>query len=232
MCLIEDCGKPVAAKGYCKQHYYAERRSGRLSRTLSRNNGRCCVESCDRPARKKLLCDPHYKRLWRSGLVTGSGKAFRGEAEKWLRANVNFQGADCLEWPFGRSKAGYGALSIGGHEAPASRHMAQLIYGHLPRSTQVRHTCDNPPCCNPNHLVLGTALQNHIDSVERNRHVPPPWKPGSKNGAAKLTDDEVFQIRKRLEHETGRKLAQEYGISEAQVSRIKLGKSWSICSAH
>jgi hypothetical protein len=62
-----------------------------------------------------------------------------------------------------------------------------------------RHTCDNPPCCNPAHLLWGTHRDNKIDSIERGRaalsnfHV----KRGETNGRSKLTDQQRLEIRRR-----------------------------------
>jgi hypothetical protein len=226
-CSVSDCGREVCAKGYCKRHYYIERRHGRLARSTADNSGPCSVNGCGRPATKLGLCGGHYKRKWKTGSVFGHGKAMRGEPEAWLRRHATFAEVGCLEWPFGRSKSGYGHLEINGYEAPASRHMAILIHGPLQSDVHVRHTCDNPPCCNPQHLVLGSALDNYRDSVERGRHISPPHKAGESNGSAKLSAADVKLIRALYARGEKRfPIAKQFGVSFSTVDRIVSGDAW------
>jgi len=228
VCAEQDCALAVTAQGYCKRHYYARRRSGLLVRVLASNDGCCSIVGCERNAHKKTLCASHYKKQWRTGRPEGHGKAMRGEAEKWLRANVGHTGQECLMWPFARSGAGYGGLAIGGYEAPASRHMAILLFGPLDRKTQVCHRCDNPGCINPNHLFLGTAMDNHKDCVSKGRHVNPPRMSGEQNAEAKITADQVRWAKGvlRAGQMTGKAVAQQLGISQSQASRLKHDLSW------
>jgi hypothetical protein len=75
----------------------------------------------------------------------------------------------------------------------------------------VRHSCDNPSCVNPKHLILGTHKDNTQDAVSRGRnHVPP----------TKLTAAQVAEILQTcdLSH---RALATKYGVSRATSSRLK-----------
>lgn len=71
---------------------------------------------------------------------------------------------DCWPWLAGRSK-GYGQFL----NYLAHRIAWFLTHGEIPAGAVIRHTCDNPPCCNPNHLVPGTHGQNFRDMVERGR---------------------------------------------------------------
>ena len=91
----------------------------------------------------------------------------------------------------------------------------------------VRHRCDNPPCVNPNHLVIGTQLDNIRDRIERGREGD---RSGEANGRAKLSSADVVEIRKKYvrgSKEFGQvALAAEYGVRQAHISRILLGKNW------
>lgn len=121
-------------------------------------------------------------------------------------------------------------VCIEGYEAPASRHMAILKFGQIPNDIHVCHTCDNPGCVNPNHLFVGTALDNHRDCVAKGRHVAPPRRAGEQNGEAKITNEQAAWARATLTagRMTGREVAKHLGISETQVSRIKHNKSWLV----
>jgi hypothetical protein len=85
----------------------------------------------------------------------------------------------------------------------------------------VCHRCDNPPCCNPAHLFLGTDLDNHADMIAKGRRAV---FAGDANPGAKLTPGQVEEIRSA----TGlqREIAARFGISEASVGLIKRGKRW------
>lgn len=79
------------------------------------------------------------------------------------------------------------------------------------------HSCDNPPCVNPDHLSIGTKLDNNRDAISkgRNQHAEHHWN-------AKLTTEQTNAIR--LDPRIGSVIAKEYGISQSAVSRIKTGK--------
>lgn len=91
--------------------------------------------------------------------------------------------------------------------------------GADPAGMVVMHTCDNPPCVNPEHLVLGTHVQNQIDKVQKGRHCH-----GENHGAAKLNAMQVDAIL--ADNRKQCVIAYEYGVSHQLVSRIKAGGVW------
>lgn len=90
----------------------------------------------------------------------------------------------------------------------------------------VRHTCDNPRCINPEHLVLGTHLDNMRDMTERNRQAK-----GEQQGASKLTAAQVLEIRERYvpksKGSSQRALAKLYGVTQTTIGHIVRGEYWS-----
>ena len=87
----------------------------------------------------------------------------------------------------------------------------------------VRHTCDNPGSCNPNHLTTGNYAENSQDMVTKDRSAE-----GEQHGRAKLTKKEVLEIRKRCTNgEKQAMLAVDYGVANQQISRIVNNKRWS-----
>lgn len=73
-------------------------------------------------------------------------------------------------WPWTRSTfGGYGNLRMGKGKILAHRHAYQLTYGPIPSGMDVCHRCDNPPCCRPDHLFLGTHAENMADMVAKGR---------------------------------------------------------------
>lgn len=79
-------------------------------------------------------------------------------------------GADeCWPWLAFRDRDGYGRFSIGGTDMSAQRAAWALTSGEIPKGLHVLHDCDNPPCCNPAHLFLGTHADNMKDSARKKR---------------------------------------------------------------
>lgn len=144
----------------------------------------------------------------------------------------------CWEWTRHRV-CKYGALSIKGQQWKAHRVAYTLTHGPIPDGMCVCHRCDNPPCCNPDHLFLGTAGENNADRNRKGRsggnHHPtvtfrerPLDTRGEANGRAKLTWDIVREIRARYNPETfpTRAIARAYGISKATAFQIVARKNW------
>jgi hypothetical protein len=95
----------------------------------------------------------------------------------------------------------------------------------VPRGKVVRHTCDNPVCVNPQHLELGTQLDNVRDRVERGREGD---RSGIKNGRAKVTPDVVREIRRRASiGETYASIGRDVDLCGQVVSKIVKRRLWA-----
>ena len=88
----------------------------------------------------------------------------------------------------------------------------------------LRHKCDNSKCINIEHLELGTHTDNMRDIWDRGRstHV------GENNSNAKLTSDQVDEIRRLLVESnlSQEKIGKMFGVTQVLVSAIKLNKLW------
>lgn len=101
----------------------------------------------------------------------------------------------------------------------------------------VCHRCDNPPCINPAHLFLGTALDNVRDAISKGRMHPTGGQAGGDythmargeaSGLSKLTEAKVREIR-RLRAEEGLtqvELAARFGMSRTPIADILAGRTW------
>ncbi len=140
----------------------------------------------------------------------------------------------CWLWIGCRDSKGYGQMSGGSRGAPKVKaHRASwiLCHGKIPESLCVRHKCDNPQCVRPDHLELGTLLDNNHDTVKRGRHVfqkqPEKHAQGEQVHGAKLTKELVIKIRKlRADGWTQTRLAADFGVSQAAIWSILAGKTW------
>jgi HNH endonuclease len=135
-------------------------------------------------------------------------------------AKVDFAGPDeCWEWTACRHvRMGHGRLVVGGRAGKveyAHRLAWQYWVGPIPDGLIVRHTCDNPPCCNPAHLILGTQADNALDMVRRRRH-----------GKEKLTPDMVREIRGRPDGPRGfiKAMAAEFGVHPYTIGAVRKGR--------
>jgi hypothetical protein len=136
---------------------------------------------------------------------------------------------DCWEWQAGRNKDGYGHFFVSPQlrGQRANRVAWELTNGPIPKGLDVLHTCDNPPCCNPAHLFLGTHLDNMHDRDNKGRLVIPD-NSGESNGIARLTEPQIIEIRRLYGAKTYNQyqLADMFGVSQVQISRIVNGKRW------
>jgi len=138
-----------------------------------------------------------------------------------LRANQNI----CWEWKTGRNKAGYGTFTYKGLDYTSSRVAYYLFNVADPGDMLVCHHCDNPSCCNPKHLFLGTELDNTTDKINKGRAV---YVRGEDSGNAKLTEQDVYRIRYLYANGASlQKIANEYNIGQNTVIRIHTRANWS-----
>lgn len=130
--------------------------------------------------------------------------------------------APCWVWVGSHIPEGYGALWVDGQQLGAHRVSWELHRGEIPKGLCVLHKCDNRSCVNPDHLFLGTKLDNIRDAKEKGRNAR-----GASHGSAKLTDDDVVSIRRRrAAGESGKKLAAAFGVSDTMIYKIASHKAW------
>jgi hypothetical protein len=134
---------------------------------------------------------------------------------------------DCWEWQGGRDGFGYGKVQdFDGKTERTHRFVWKLTYGSIPTGKHILHKCDNPSCCNPNHLYVGTHQDNMRDRTERGRSGR--WgRKGVENPQSKLNDDKVRSIRALLEQGlTQREIASKYDVDASAISQINRGVAW------
>jgi hypothetical protein len=88
----------------------------------------------------------------------------------WLLQAIKLDTDDCIPWPFAKDDNGYGKIWFMGVLCLASRVALHLHNGFdLGSPLEAMHTCDNPPCINPRHLIPGTHKQNFLDASKKGR---------------------------------------------------------------
>jgi len=131
---------------------------------------------------------------------------------------------DCWPWKRkARTRWGYGVIYMGGKYRNTHRVAFMLKGNAIPARRFVCHRCDNPPCCNPKHLFLGTHRVNQNDMARKDRSCH-----GTRNGRARLTEKRAMRLR--LDYDTGQYSIQDvadlYGISKATAFEVIRGWTW------
>jgi hypothetical protein len=178
----------------------------------------CTIEGCGSRHYAHGLCNRHYMQVRRSNLIKVS-KRKSPETRFWPRVQIG-EINDCWPWTGGRFDNGYGAFAMKGRSnVRAHRYVYELTNGSIPPGMVVLHSCDNPPCCNPLHLAVGTQ-QDNVD--DRNRKLRQAR--GEAAGSAKLTKEQVVVIRSDPREQ--RAIAADYGVCKSTIGYIKRRESW------
>lgn len=205
--------------------------------------GICSIVSCERPVVARSWCSMHWQRWRRHGdpLVVIGHPGPRTDAAARFRSKVDNADPDgCWPWTGGVDRDGYGFFKVARRMWRAPRYAFNLAHpdGPLADDEMVRHTCDNPVCVRPGHLVRGDALANSADQVERDRttrgdrhytrRTPDTRLRGTANGSSVLTDDTVRSIRSAYAAgATQVALATEHGVTQSLISKIVRRTIWT-----
>lgn len=141
---------------------------------------------------------------------------------------------ECWIWKGPVHTSGYGTFNL--NKRPYQAHRVAYALAH-PGATEfwapidkgspgfVLHRCDVRRCCNPNHLYLGSYVENMRDMISRGRHGA---LSGQENHASKLKNSDIPIIRKLIDDADVSQwdIARMYGVSQAVISLIKLGKTY------
>jgi hypothetical protein len=144
---------------------------------------------------------------------------------------VDRRGRDeCWPWTAAsRHRFGYGTFHVSAAEGTVGAHRLayELERGPIPPGMSVLHRCDNPPCCNPGHLFLGTPADNtaDMDAKGRSRRLVPP---GERNPNARLSAADVREIRRAYQAAPGvrAELARRYGVTPRTIWAVATRRTW------
>lgn len=186
----------------------------------------CSVVDCSKSASHKDggalgYCRAHYKRFRATGYATGSLRK-DSACLSWLKKTANCCADECISWPFATNKAGYGIMHNNGKTRLAHRVMMEIKSGEIRADLDVAHSCGNGArgCVNPNHLRWDTRAGNFSDKVLHGTH-----NRGEKSPAAKLSNEQVSEIRSLQSIESQKAIAKRYSVDPSNISKIIRGRS-------
>lgn len=132
----------------------------------------------------------------------------------------------CWLWLGSITRLGYGMMHLKKKNRLAHRISYRFYKGPIAPGMQVQHTCDVRCCVNPDHLVLGTQLENMRASSVRKRY---PNRKGSKHPLSKLSEQDVLEIRNASFEKRGdqERLARKYGVSHSAIRLVRNFKNWT-----
>jgi len=138
-----------------------------------------------------------------------------------------------------RQKSGYGVFSFTAREQIYAHRFAwEITRGPIPDGLIVCHHCDVRNCVNPEHLFIGTHKDNTQDAARKGRmsHGDAHWTRrnpsavlrGSRVGLAKLTEDQVCEIRRACTGRRGEQteFARRFGVQPAVIGKILRREIW------
>jgi hypothetical protein len=127
-----------------------------------------------------------------------------------------------------RTHQGYGKIKYKGKPYIAHRLFWIINKGEIPADKYVLHRCDNPSCFNLEHLFIGTNADNVADKVSKNRQYKPPKGKDHHRSMAKLTEQQVMEIKNLLKRGYSQAdIHRDFEIKRQVVSDIALGKTWA-----
>lgn len=228
LCSIPNCDKPSRHRDWCSAHYqrwlkYGDPLLGGPSR--NRQDSICQVKDCGRRTRCRNLCGMHYQRWKKHGdPLFGRGKVANGEALRYFREVVlQYEGDECLTWPFTTNNSGYAVLRFDGKQRSASRVVCEEVNGPPPTDChESAHSCGkgHMGCVNPNHISWKTPVENAADRHLHGTHIQ-----GERSGISKLTESDVRDIRSSGERSCD--LADRYSVSRSLITLVRKRIVWA-----
>ncbi len=158
----------------------------------------------------------------RAPLISPAPRSVTEEEQRFWSKVKKAAPGECWEWTGSLNASGYGSFAVEGNGHNASRIAKMLTSGPIPEGLCVCHSCDNPACCNPAHLWIGTYKQNRDDAITKGRMKEIS---GSNNPRGYIEAPTVLAIKaaaaKGWRHVA---IAEHFGVSRPAVSNILAGR--------
>ncbi len=174
------------------------------------------MKDCENKVKAKGYCNKHYLR------VTKHGSPFVVKNRQNIKIEVKEENGCLICISHKKDRNGYPNLTKNGKHYLVHRFIFEQMFGEIQKGLVVRHKCDNPACINPEHLELGTFLDNMNDRIIRGRTAK-----GERSGLSKLKENEVIEIKKMIAD--GKRIcdiSKKFNTTASNVCDIKYSRSW------
>lgn len=169
------------------------------------------------------MSDPKPIGYYYENMALPSGPCRLTLQERFDICYIPEPNSGCWIWFGGEAYYGYGTITFDGKRCLAHRLSWEMHNGAIPEGMFVCHKCDNPACVNPNHLFLGSQVENMLDMKLKGR-----WDLKYKNTPRRrfspLTKYDVKKIF--YDKRSSTIIGEEYGVSGQTINRIRRGVSW------
>jgi hypothetical protein len=188
----------------------------------------CSVPECNRNTHGRKMCVTHRRRIYRGAVLENPIRTRDSSVEfilKWIDIKTNKNpNSGCAEWNGKLDNEGYARVLWRGKRWTVHRLVFHLTSGKEIGENHVLHKCDNPKCCNIDHLWLGTQQDNMRDCVLKGRNSKGENKP-----SAKLSMIQVDEIRaRRATGESTASISKLFPVSLRQIQSILSGEYWKM----
>lgn len=227
ICSVPECGKRAIARGWCALHYQRWQKGVPFDQPVRLRGVHtvCLAAECSRKPIANGYCSLHWQRLRHGTPMTKPIKTPNGAVKKFVEQVMETDTNECIFWPFARSPDGYAVMTRDFVSPRAHRQICWKKHGPPPTSKHhAAHSCGKGHlgCVNWKHVRWATPQENIDDKLI---HGTQPM--GEAVHLAILTAVEVAEIKKRLlAGETQVSIAADYGVTDAAIGSINLGKNW------
>lgn len=188
----------------------------------------CEVDGCEKKYYGNGFCSMHRERFLKYGNVHERKRPANGEVQDFLR-KLPKDCEECITWPFGRGKGGYGSVYFKGKGMKPSRAVCFIYNGNPPTTEhEAAHSCGNghKGCVNPNHLRWATSKENSADSILHGT-----ISRGENHPASRVNESQArFMIESRGKIKQ-KDIAIFLGVPRSTVCQIQKGNSWKWLNA-
>lgn len=187
------------------------------------NKKTCSIDGCDKPFLARGWCSGHWTRWKRHGDPLGGGMP-RGETNAFFDFALQYDGDECLIWPYAKDAAGYAQINFEGRVRYVHREVCIKKNGMPHDGMVAAHSCGKGHlgCVSPSHVRWATRKENADDMIEHGTRAF-----GENTAAAKLTNKQAIEIKSMKGSMTQERIAKIYGVSRQTISDIHTGRRWS-----